>query len=48
MPSLRIMSAFQAAKPFSLKTLELMPAQMIWRVVVGEVGTAERRWDGVG
>ena len=48
MPSLRITSAFQAAKPFRLTTLELMPAQTIWRVVVGEVGTAERRWDGAG
>ena len=48
MPSLCIMSAFQAAKPFSLNMLVLMPAQMIWRVVVGEMGTAERRWDWAG
>ena len=48
MPSLRFTSAFQAAKPLSLNTLELMPAQMIWRVVVGEVGTADRRWVGAG
>lgn len=48
MPSLRITSDFQAAKPFSLNTLVLTPAQMIWRVVVGEVGTAERRWDEAG